>query len=262
MRDTAAARHSPKPYELFMLCLSLFALAAIATTAFVPITGESRTILQWADTLVCALFFVDFLVLFYRAPSRWRYFFTWGWVDLLSSIPSIDVLRWGRAARILRVFHLFRLIKTARVLTAFILHKRDESAFLAAVLAAILLVTCSSILILQLETAADANIKGAGDALWWSLVTLTTVGYGDRFPVTMEGRVVGVFLMVAGVGLLGTLSGLVASWFLSPAQKRDRNETELLRAEIAELRTGVAMLLAKDTNTPATEKERPPGGGQ
>ena len=62
----------------------------------------------------------------------------------------------------------------------------------------------------------EANIKGPEDAVWWAFVTMTTVGYGDRFPVTTEGRLAGALLMVAGVGLFGTFSGFIASWFLAP----------------------------------------------
>jgi voltage-gated potassium channel len=236
MKNVKEIRQNARPYELFMLILSLFALAAMATNTFNLINDEGQIILEWADIFVCMLFFTDFFISLYRAPKRLRYFFTWGWIDLLSSIPTIDILRWGRVARILRVFRVLRALKAAKIITAFILDRRGESAFLAATLLSILLVTFSSIAILQLETALDSNIKGPGDAVWWSLVTLTTVGYGDRFPVTDAGRIIGVILMVAGVGLFGTLSGFIASWFLSPTQKKEESEIGLLRSEIAELK--------------------------
>lgn len=241
-------QEAARPYELFMLILSILALVAIAMNTFNLINDEGKIILDWADIFVCVLFFIDFLINLYRAPKRLRYFFTWGWIDLLSSIPTIDILRFGRVARILRVFRLIRALKAAKIIAAFILDKRGESAFLAATLLSILLVTISSIAILQLETVHDSNIKGASDAVWWSLVTLTTVGYGDRFPVTDEGRIIGVVLMIAGVGLFGTLSGFVASWFLSPKQKEEENEIELLRSEIAELKTLVLKMPVRESN--------------
>jgi voltage-gated potassium channel len=97
-----------------------------------------------------------------------------------------------------------------------IVSQRRESAFLASLLLALLLVVSCSIAILQFEIPAGGNIASAEDAIWWAITTLTTVGYGDRYPVTSEGRLVAVFLMVSGVGLFGTVSGLVASWFVSP----------------------------------------------
>ena len=70
-----------------------------------------------------------------------------------------------------------------------------------------------SISILLVENDPASNIKSAEDAIWWALVTVTTVGYGDKFPVTTEGRIIGVALMFVGVGLFGTFTGYVASWF-------------------------------------------------
>ena len=75
---------------------------------------------------------------------------------------------------------------------------------------------------LVFETDKDSNIKTAGDAIWWSVTTVTTVGYGDRYPVTFEGRVLAMGLMVAGVGLFSVMSGLVASMFLG--QRPEENE--------------------------------------
>jgi voltage-gated potassium channel len=92
------------------------------------------------------------------------------------------------------------------------------------VFSAILLIAFASASVLVSERQADANIKTAEDALWWSVATITTVGYGDRYPVTTEGRVIGVILMVAGVSMYGCLSGLAASFFLG---KRDESPSDL-----------------------------------
>jgi voltage-gated potassium channel len=249
MNDQNVTSQAARPYELFMLGLCVFALISMAVDTFLPIDQDSRTVLQWADTAVCLLFFLDFLHSLWHAENRWRYFITWGWIDLLSSIPTIDVLRWGRAGRILRVFRLLRGVRATRLVALFILSRRRESAFLAVTLVTILLVTFSSIAVLQFEDDSNSNIKGPSDAIWWSLVTLTTVGYGDRFPVTGEGRLVGVLLMVAGVGLFGTMSGFVASWFLSPSRQKEESEIDMLRKEISELRLAVLEVNRRERNT-------------
>jgi voltage-gated potassium channel len=72
----------------------------------------------------------------------------------------------------------------------------------------------SSILILKVEDVPDGNIKTASDALWWSFTTISTIGYGEFYPVTTAGRLIAASLIVFGVGVFGTLSGLIASWFL------------------------------------------------
>jgi voltage-gated potassium channel len=100
-----------------------------------------------------------------------------------------------------------------------IFRKRVQGAFSAAVLIAILMIIFSSIAILQVENDPNSNIKNAEDALWWSFVTITTVGYGDKFPVTTEGRIIAMVLMTVGVGLFGTFTGFIASWFVNSSKE-------------------------------------------
>lgn len=231
-------RKSPSnAYQLFMLVLCLGALLALGVEAVVSLDPSTHRILDLADTGICVLFFGDFLLSLARASNRWEYLYKWGWIDLASSVPSVGILRLGRVARIMRVFRVLRGVRATKIVAAFILDRRAEGAFLAATLISMLLVVFSSIAILHFEKdAAGANIQTPDDALWWAVVTVTTVGYGDRFPVTGEGRIVAAMLMIAGVGLFGTFSGFVAAWFLTPARQKAVGELEGLRTEIAELR--------------------------
>ena len=237
MSPVRSGKSSPDhgPYQLFMLILSVWALAVLAATRFLPWSESTRTILSYADNLVCGLFFIDFVVTISRAQDRRRYFVTWGWIDLLSSIPTVDALRWGRIARVMRIVRVLRAVKSVRALTHFMANRRAESAVLASLLIALLVLVASSIAILEFEMPEGGNIASAEDAMWWAVSTMTTVGYGDRYPITSEGRLVAVFLMAAGVGLFGTLSGAVASWFLSPATKEadvDLQEVKVLLLEV------------------------------
>jgi voltage-gated potassium channel len=216
-----AGERRVRPYQLFILALSLYALAALSVDVLFPVSAETRQILEASDAAVCVLFFIDFLIQLVRAPSRWGYFWRWGWLDLLSSVPMVDALRVGRLVRVVRIFRVLRGLRSTRLLASFILERRVESAFLAAALVSLLLIVFASIAVLQFEMGhSGANIKTAEDALWWAITTITTVGYGDRFPVSTEGRLVAAVLMMAGVGLFGTLSGFIASWFLRPADTR------------------------------------------
>ena len=230
------------PYMLFMLVLSILSLAGLAIIATGRLGADEAQIFNIADDFICGLFFLDFLVSLYRAPNRMAYFVRWGWLDLLSSVPMVDAFRIGRVGRIFRIFRLVRGIKATKIIAEFILGRRAESAFLAVALVSLLLVIVSSIAILQFEVAPASNIKSAEDAVWWAVTTITTVGYGDRYPVTTEGRVIASVLMVCGVGLFGTLSGFVASWFLKPAEEERDSEITLLVAEVRELKAMVAGL--------------------
>lgn len=212
--------------------LSVYAVVALAVSTFVELSPSTRAILEYADTAVCLLFFLDFVVTLARSPNRLRYFLTWGWLDLLSSIPAVDALRWGRAARILRILRVLRGLRATKILSEFVLYRRAQSTFLAALLISILLVVLSASAVLQFETSPEANIRTPEDAVWWAVVTVTTVGYGDRFPLSTEGRLIAALLMTAGVGLFGTFSGFVASWFLAAPQARSHELQAIERLEL------------------------------
>jgi len=242
------------PYTLFMLALSIVAIVALAITTLIRLDPGSQVILGYADTAICLIFFLDFLFSLYRAPHRLSYFLRWGWLDLLSSIPMVDALRWGRAARILRILRILRGVRSAKVLSSFILQKRTESTFLAAGLLSIILIVMSSISILQFESAQGANITTPEDAIWWSIVTITTVGYGDRYPVSTLGRIVAAVMMISGVGLFGILSGFVASWFVHPKQQTHQSDLEKVLEEVRRLRELVETQTLAPASTPS-----PPG---
>lgn len=232
-------------YELGMLTLSIFAIGALAVRTTTTLQPETVGVLEYTDYAVCVAFFGDFIWSLWRAPNRRRYLITWGWLDLLSSVPAVDVLRWGRLARVLRILRVVRGLRASKLLAAMILRRRAENVFLAASLVAAMLLVFSSVAILHFETVAESNIRTAEDALWWAFATITTVGYGDRFPVTPEGRFVAAILMCAGVGLFGTFSGFLASWFLSS----DQNEPDALgevRSELAAIRAELAKLTSVD----------------
>lgn len=106
---------------------------------------------------------------------------------------------------------------------------------LAVAIVSFLLVIFSSIAILQVERHPDANIQTPEQALWWAFVTITTVRYGDKFPVTTEGRIIAAVLMIGGVVIFGTFTGFVASWFLSPGEENENALVEV-RRELAAIR--------------------------
>lgn len=222
-------------YQIFVLALSLWAIGALAVSVSLPEGHTGHTFLEYADLLVCALFLMDFIVTLATSKNRWQYFITWGWLDLLSSVPMLPAARLGRLARIFRVVRVIRSIRATRLVASLVLQHRAENTFMAAALVGILLtITCSAAMLHFEGKAEGANIKTAEDAVWWSLVTITTVGYGDRFPVTTEGRLLAVVLMFAGVGLFGTFSAFLASWFIGGTQEEEKSEIEELRREIRE----------------------------
>lgn len=225
------------PYQLFMLVLSVYVLIELALETVVHIDSQALTILLWADTLICGVFFIDFLRSLKRAPNKKRYMLTWGWIDLLSSIPAAPFLRWGRAARVVRVLRILRAVRSARILGQFVLARRADTTMLGAVLLGIVAMVTASVTVLQYEAAAAGSIVTPGDALWWSLVTVTSVGYGDMVPVTPQGRGVAMALMTIGVLLFGTMTAYLATWFTRPQEESQDRELATIRSELAVVRT-------------------------
>ena len=242
MTDSPPAKAPLTAYQLFILCVSIWALVSIGASMFFRLGAETRVILHYADNIACAIFLVDFGVNLYRAPERGRYFVTWGWIDLLSSIPAIGPLRYGRIGRLIPILRILRAIRSARTIAFFITSRRAESAFLAAILVSLLILMTASIAILQFETAPASNIKTAQDAMWWALSTMTTVGTSELYPATAAGRLIGAFLMAAGVGVFGIFSGVAASWFLEPVEKKEDTDIVELKQMVAGLQTQVAQL--------------------
>ena len=214
-------------FQIAILILSLVLLCALAADTILELPTEVRGVIQGADTAVCVILLVDFFVRLYRAESKLA-FMKWGWIDLLASIPNLDVLRWGRLVRVLRVIRLLRGVRSVHRVLRMILENKMEGGAVSLGLMAFLLVTFSSISILVFERQEGSNIKSAEDAIWWSIATMTTVGYGDKYPVTTDGRVVGIVLMVCGVGMFAGLSGLVASLFLGGQDRRSGEMGKIL----------------------------------
>lgn len=214
-------------FQLALLILTLVILVALAADTIWALPREVSTLIQWTDTAVCVVLWVDFLARLRRAESK-RAFLKWGWIDLVASIPNVDLLRWGRLVRVLRVIRLLRGLRSLHRVLTLLLQKRLHTGAVSLGLMAFLLVAFASISILVCEWPAEANIKTAEDAIWWSIATVTTVGYGDKYPVTSEGRLLGMFLMLAGIGMFGGLSGLVASFFLGRGPQNTSETAELL----------------------------------
>lgn len=220
-----------RPYELFILLLCGYSLLMLALETFIHLPPEDIEIIDAVDNMICGIFFLDFLIRFGAAPNKLK-FMAWGWVDLLSSIPMVDVFRLGRLVRVFRIFRVLRGIRMARILATYLQNNRADGTVLTVIFVSILLLLLSSVAILQVEQVDGANIKTPSDAMWWSITTMTTVGYGDKYPTTSFGRIIASVLMVSGVGLFGMLSGSVTSWILNPVEVRQEVDLDAIQVEL------------------------------
>jgi len=235
-------------FQITMMVLSVYVLIALFVQYMFPLTPEMDGLIDKIDFFICLIFLGDFFYRFYHAPSKAR-FMRWGWIDFVSSIPMLPT-RGGRMFRIVKIFRLLRAFRSVRLLLTYLMRNRTQNTFVTVASGTCLLAMVSSMMILNIEKdEANANIKTPSDALWWSVVTVTTVGYGDKYPVTDAGRVVAAILMTAGVGLFGTFTGFIASMFVEPDIKREEDQVQNLVKEIRALRAEVQSMDEKVTRT-------------
>lgn len=239
-------------WQLVILLLCVLVLVVLFIETAFELGPEVARALRILDTAICIVFLADFFVRLYRAPGKLR-FMRWGWIDLISSLPALPFLRWGRIVRVLRVIRILRASRSTAFILRCVLENRAKNALLCVVALSFVLVLCSSALILEFEPPDQSNIQTASDALWWSFVTITTVGYGDHYPVSAAGRVMASLLMVAGIGLFGTFTAFVADLFMQEEDAvEDERHRELL-AEIADLRVVVERIEKRLPGSPPSE---------
>lgn len=200
-------------YNITVIFVTVFVLLALLLDAILNLPSEISKLIRYADWTICVFFFYDFVMTFKQADNKIKYLYTWGWIDLLASIPAVNWFRYGKLIRIFRLLKFFKLAKSKKNYVLNI-NKRDLSSTIVIVATLLMMVIFSaSIAILFFETAPNSNIKTAEDAVWWAIVTITTVGYGDFYPVTMGGRIVAILLLLIGVSMFFTLTALLVPFF-------------------------------------------------
>lgn len=186
-------------------------LIAYAWAVVENLDSNEGAIPELIMNIVWAAFAIDYVISFYLAKPRGRWFVTHLHDLAIVALPFLRPLR------------LLRLIAFVTVLQRSVGAALRGRVTIYAASASALLVLVAGLAMLDAEqNAAGANITNIGDATWWAFVTITTVGYGDYFPVTLAGRLIAVALMGAGVALVGTVTATFASWFIELINQRGK----------------------------------------
>jgi voltage-gated potassium channel len=233
-KRATALRESIKPFDIFLLALSLLSIVNLILI-FVIDNQSIRYVVETIDYVFSLFFVVDFITRFINAPAKGHYLFRqYGWADFLSSLP-LPHFKILRVLRLVKAWGIIRRSGGRKVVHDF-LQNRAASALYLVLLLIILLLEFGSVGVLYAEQAnPDANIQTAVDAMWWTYVTITTVGYGDHFPTTIIGRIIGVMVMLVGVGLFAVVTGYIANKFL-PNEKSHEAELQEIRREVREIK--------------------------
>lgn len=221
-------------YEIFMAGLSVLSIVNLLLAIFVR-EDSLDLVISIVNFLLTVIFMGDFIYRFIKAPSKRTYFFkNFGWADFVSALPFAQT----NILRLFRLIRVYRLLNDygARAVGRALIKDRAESALLMLLLIGILVMEFGSLWMLRIEQNAEgANITDASDAIWYVIVTMATVGYGDKYPVTNPGRVIGSIIIVVGVGIFGTLTGYLANLFLSPRKREPSTAAPDVAARLQEL---------------------------
>jgi voltage-gated potassium channel len=214
-----------------LIAASIVFLVAYAWTEIAQLKESADDFAEAVMWAVWSLFVVDYVANLVLAKRRWRWFYR-HLLDL-----AIVVLP------VFRPLRLLRLISLATVFHRFMGGAARGRVAVYAISYGSVLVLMASLAVLGAERdASGSKIKNFGDALWWACETITTVGYGDMYPVTLEGRVIAVVLMVASLGIIGTVAATLSSWLVEHVAARDQLEQRVTRCHIEEVLTELEQL--------------------
>ena len=223
-----------------MLVLAFLMVPLLLAPEIFELSPELRQTFFVLDAFIWAAFALELVIKTYLSQNRTTYLWRHWYDVLIVIVPFLRPLRIVRSVRVLRLFRGARLLSFAMHFVHAAKRIVGRQGVKYALLAGALLFFAAAGLALLFERD-EGNIRSLDDALWWAATTITTVGYGDRYPVTTEGRLIAAMLMAAGVGLFGVLSGVLASWFMEGSKAAEQrteaiSDLKALQNEIRELR--------------------------
>ena len=232
MKDIFSRDHkgylSLGPFEYFIQFLIILSLVSFAYGTLPNLSPGIRSKIDYFEIITVIIFTIEYLIRIVGGRPRFKFAFSFfGIIDLLAILPfyiatGLDL----RSLRVFRFMRLFRLLKLARYSSAI---QRYHRAFIIAK-EEIILYGCTSLILLYLSSVGiyyfenDAQPEAFASvfhSMWWAVATLTTVGYGDVYPITIGGKIFTFFVLVTGLGIVAVPAGILAS-ALSKAREEEQ----------------------------------------
>lgn len=242
-RNQGALEHFSAAVELPMVVITVLWLPVVLVPLLVPVHGAASASLAVIDYTVWALFALEYLIKLYLSPQRWTFARTHVMDLVIVVVPFLRPVRLGRITRVARLVRVGVVAERAINRAKSVVTHRGLHVVLLTI--TIIVFACAGVVTIAERNAHGSDIHQLGDGLWWAIVTVATVGYGDTAPVTPIGRGVAVVLMLAGIGLIGVLSASIASYFVGEDTDKTADELKELRQELAEARVERDQLAAK-----------------
>lgn len=222
-------------FALTIYVLIVYSIITMSIETLPDLSPAARAFLKYSEIVVTLVFTAEYLLRFSTAPNKFKYLTSfYGIVDLLAILPFY--LSLGIDLRGIRAFRLFRIVRILklprynaalrRLVRAFMLVREETIIFM---FATVFLLYLSAVGIYFFENEAQPDkFKSIFHSLWWAVATLTTVGYGDVYPVTAGGRIFTFAVLMIGIGIIAVPAGLVAS---ALRQVRDEELIEMKQGE-------------------------------
>ena len=225
--DTAAGR----AFDLIVLALIVYSMITLSIETLPDLSDASAQFLRISEVVVTLLFTGEYILRVITSEKKLEYIFSfYGIIDFLAIVPfylslGID-LRGLRAFRLFRIFRILKIARYSKAMKRFgkaLVLAREEAVLFIFVTAILLFLSAVGIYYFE-HQAQPEQFKSIPHSLWWAVATLTTVGYGDVYPITAGGRVFTFLILMIGLGIVAVPAGLVAA---ALSKVRDDEENEI-----------------------------------
>jgi len=217
-------------FAFFIQALILISIVTFSVETIPNLSPETKDILFIIEVFSVIVFTIEYILRIYVADRPFKFIFSFfGIIDLLAILPfylsfGID-LRSLRALRFMRLFRILKLVRYNRAMNQFTAAiKSAKEQILLFLFITLILIYFSAVGIYYFENEAQPeHFSSIFDSLWWAIITLTTVGYGDVYPITIGGKMFTFFILMIGLGIVAIPTGIISSALTTSV---DKNETE------------------------------------
>ncbi len=228
-------------YELYISLVTLISLAVVAAFFLLPLPQPVWEVLEITDAINALVLLLDFFVRLKRAPHKPAYLLKGGLLDMISGLPGSPWLRLLRLPRLFFTLHQLPRYTSHEVRAVARARLAESTLFITAIIVMVVITVGSMGVVMFEAQAPEASIKTGQEAVWWAIVTAATVGYGDFYPVTGPGRVIGAVLIVVGISMFSVLTSYIASSVLV-INRPDQLDLTQIEQDLATLRQEMAEL--------------------
>jgi voltage-gated potassium channel len=217
-----------KYWDLIILVLSLYVILELAVELIYPFSQASIDLINIFDLIICVIFLGDFFFFLWKSEDKKNYLKV-HWIDFIASIPFMTFMRIFRLVRVIRIVRLLRGVKGLIQIFKLLGTNKLQNVLISYIIVLILVMGYSSLAFYTFEKGINNNVNSLFDAFWWAFITTTTVGYGDIYPVTTQGRIISMVLALCGMGLFSLITAEITTvlYRISKEAKNQKSESNI-----------------------------------